>query len=99
MEVTDWYTLGLTLGISNFDLESIEYRHYDWTDRRRKMIVHWLKTESGSWSSLVEALKSPLISRMDIADQIMKDHLDDSSKYDTHIYIKTMRIIIIKVVL
>ena len=94
--VTDWYTLGLKLGLSDLELQTIAHKE---TDRKREMIVSWLETRSGSWSSLVEALKSPLISRMDIAHQIMKDHLDDSSKYDIHIYIKTMRIFIIKYII
>ena len=38
------------------------------------MILKWLDTGKASWSSLVEALKSPLVNKMGLAEQIIKDH-------------------------
>ena len=38
------------------------------------MILKWLDTGEASWSSLVEALKSPLVNKKGLAEQIIKDH-------------------------
>ena len=43
------------------------------------MILKWLDTGVASWSSLVEALKSPLIDKRGL------DYLDDPCKYITYI--------------
>ena len=72
VEVTDWYTLGLTLGLPVYVLETI--RCEGETDRKRKMILKWIDTGVASWSSLVEALKSPLINKNGVAEQITKNY-------------------------
>ena len=43
------------------------------------MIISWLETGRASWSSLVEAMKSLLINKEEVAEQITKDH---PRKYD-----------------
>ena len=78
VEVTDWYSVGLALGLPDHQLDTIRRDGYDETDRKRKMILTWLDTGVASWSSLVEALKRPLINKRGIAEQICKDH---PSKY------------------
>ena len=74
VEVTDWYILGLELGLPDHLLDRIRCDGYDETDRRRKMLLKWLDTGVASWSSLVEALKSPLINKMEVAERIAKYH-------------------------
>ena len=74
VEVTDWKTLGLELGLSHSKLRRIMDGVYDENDFKCKMIVKWLNTGLASWSSLVDALKSPLINKKDVAEQIIKDH-------------------------
>ena len=74
VEVTDWYSLGLELGLPDHQLERIRRDGYDETDCQRKMTLKWLDTGVASWSSLVEALKSPLINKNGVAEQITKDH-------------------------
>ena len=86
-EVTDWYTLGLKLGIPHHQLEGIRRDGYDENDRRRNMISAWLETGHASWSSLVDALKHPLKTpliktEVEVAEQIIKDH---PRKYDIYI--------------
>ena len=61
--VNDWYTLGLELGLPVYQLDKIRRDGYDETDRKQKMIIKWLDTGRASWSSLVKALKSPLIDK------------------------------------
>ena len=78
-EVTDWYTLGLKLGIDPYRLERIEKDGSDENARQRKMILSWLETGHASWSSLVDALKTPLKTpliktEVEVAEQIIKDH-------------------------
>ena len=74
VEVTDWYSVGLTLGLPVHMLDTIRRDGCNETDRKRKMILKWLDTGEASWSSLAEALKSPLINKRGIAEQICKDH-------------------------
>ena len=74
IQVTDWYSLGLTLGLPVRVLDTIGRDGYDETDCKRKTMLKWLDTGVASWSSLVEALKSPLIDKNGVAKQITKDH-------------------------
>ena len=74
VEVTDWYSLGLKLGLPDHQLERIECDGRNVQDRQRKMTLKWMDTGEASWSSLVEALKSPLINKNGVAEQITKDH-------------------------
>ena len=74
VEVTDWKTLGLTLGLPVHVLNTIRRDGCDETDRKQKMISRWLDTGVASWSSLVKALKSPLINKNEVAEQAIKDH-------------------------
>ena len=72
--VTDWYRLGLKLGLYSEVLERIECDGRNTQERQRKMILKWLDTGEASWSSLVDALKSPFIDKIVVAKHIIKDH-------------------------
>ena len=79
--VTDWwYFLGVTLGLRPDVLERIEcdgrnmQRNMTLKWCQCKMILKWLDTGLASWSSLVKALKSPIINKNEVAEQIIKDH-------------------------
>ena len=74
VEVTEWYDLGLELGLLPYQLDVIQKDSRVTTDGQRLMLQKWLDTGSASWSSLVEALKSPLINKEKIADEIAKAH-------------------------
>ena len=69
VEITDWYTLGLVLGLQTHELDEIVADHH-----KHKMISKWLDTGHATWCSLVEALKSPLIKKEGIAKQIAEAH-------------------------
>ena len=73
--VTDWYELGLKLGLNVDILQKIETDCRSVKECQRKMILKWLNTGSACWSSLVKALNSPLVDRQGIVKQITKDHL------------------------
>ena len=55
-EVTDWFHLGICLGILLAKLQSIkqDYRHID--ERRREVLLAWRDNEDPTWSKLVSAL-------------------------------------------
>ena len=74
IEVTKWYDLGLELDLPVHQLDNIGSDGCEETERKRKMIVQWLNTGVASWSSLVEALKSPLVNKKGVAKQISKDY-------------------------
>ena len=74
VEVTEWYDLGLELGLLPYQLDAIQKDSRVTTDGQRLMLQKWLDTGSASWSSLVKALKSPLINKEKIADEIAKAH-------------------------
>ena len=85
VEVTDWIRLGIQLRLPHFELMSIEHDSHSRIDCHRKMILKWLRIGLASWSSLVEALKHFLsINEMHIAEQIIIDHPNNPSKYDTY---------------
>ena len=74
VEVTDWCILGLKLGLPFHLLERIKCDGRNVQDCQRIMTSKWLDTGVASWSSLVKALKSPLINKNGVAEQITKDH-------------------------
>ena len=55
-EVTDWFHLGICLGILLAKLQSIkrDYRHID--ERRREVLLAWRDNEKPTWPKLVSAL-------------------------------------------
>ena len=75
VEVIEWYNVGLELGLPSYQLDAIQKDSRGvTTDGQRMMLQKWLDTGSASWSSLVKALKSPLINKESIADEIAKAH-------------------------
>ncbi len=72
----DWKKIGLELGLSSKDLGgvegSVDYRCLDYVLRA------WLsKTElHPTWASLIKALKSKVVGRDDLADEIGKCRLN-----------------------
>ena len=59
-------------------LEKIEKDGHNVPDCQRKMSTKWLNTGSANWACLVEALKSPLVNKEEIAEKLAKAH---PSKY------------------
>ena len=88
VEVNDWYSLGLELRILHHELEKIQADGRDIQDHQRKMILKWLDTGCATWSILVEALKSPLINKVAVAEKITKDH---PRKYEITAHLNNMQ--------
>ena len=74
----EWFNLGLALGLSPDTLREIEYNHP--RDARRcltEMVIAWLQMKDNShpsWQSLVYALSSPSVGRIEIASMIAAEH-------------------------
>ncbi len=65
-----WRAIGLELGISKDDLDCIEKSDIDRC--LEEMLALWLRRPrmNPSWESLVGALKSATVDRMDVAEEI-----------------------------
>ena len=74
INVTDWNILGLLLGLSKSDLQTVEYDYVNYRGKHMARVTKWLEGGSASWATLVNGLKDPLIGRNDIAKEIVKDH-------------------------
>ena len=54
--MTDWFFLGLCLGLSQSQLEVIEQDHRTNDERRRDVLATWARQEKPTWSKVVHAL-------------------------------------------
>ena len=55
-EVTDWFYLGVCLGVLESRLKEIRSDYEDIEDRRREMLSSWMEKEIATWSKIVNAL-------------------------------------------
>ena len=71
--VTEWYTLGIFLGLTENEIKAIEQDH-DGTARRRMAVLNkWLKKETDlSWLIIISALEK--MSEMSLANQLRKKY-------------------------
>ena len=72
-EVTDWFRLGVWLGINHTVLTTIE-KNYEHDGERCKieMLEHWLKNFNASWSEMISALEA--IDRRNLAIQLREKY-------------------------
>ena len=75
----EWFKLGVALGLFPDTLKTIESNHPKDTHRcLTEMVIAWLQMKDNSqpsWQSLVSALNSPLVGRVEIATMIAGSHL------------------------
>ncbi len=74
VNVTDWSVLGVLLGLLRIDLHRINTDCVDYSAKHMAIVTKWLESGSASWATLVNGLKDPIVNRIDIANQIAKDH-------------------------
>ena len=67
--------MGLMLGIHDGILESIQQSYSSSEECQHAMLKCWINSGHAYWSTLVEALRSPLLGEEEIADEITKTHL------------------------
>ena len=76
MEVSDWHTLGIRLGIPGHSLAEIQinYSAYGIGRQRQEMITTWLQYDTeASWDKLATALKE--MGKHVVATQIWITHV------------------------
>ena len=54
--MTDWYLLGLCLGLSESRLQEIKQDHRTNDEWRREVLATWARQEKPTWSKVVSAL-------------------------------------------
>ena len=74
IDVTDWESLGLALGLSPPELDRVRRDGYNEKDRQRKMVSLWLDTGIASWKGLTIALLNPIVKREELAKRISEQH-------------------------
>ena len=75
ISLVEWKAVGLLLGISDGILESIQQSHSSSEECQHAMLKCWISSGQAYWSTLVEALRSPLLGEEEIADDITKRYL------------------------
>ena len=83
-EVTDWFQLGLCLGVPESVLRTIQ-RDLDTTNKRKQeMLIEWMKrVQVPKWSTMVKALLD-----MGMIDQAIKITLIHFGKLNTkHVHV------------
>ena len=74
IEVIDWMSLGLLLGLPSCELERIKIDGQDERERLRRMVSLWLDSGTASWRTLVQALFDPLMNKQELARRISQEH-------------------------
>ena len=71
-----WHNFGLELRISPDDLEAIKIRSNDPEECFKEMLSIWLKRENPkpTWSTLVNALRSPMVGYEQLAETVRLEH-------------------------
>ncbi len=73
--ITDWSVLSLLLGLTQVDLHRIDTDFVqNFNAKHKAFVTKWLQGGSASWAALVNGLRDLLVNRIDIANQIAKDH-------------------------
>ncbi len=71
----DWDTVGLALKLTDGALRAISAQHKDPKDCLRDMLRVWLNTSDASWSSLVQALRHPVVGQGNLAAELERKYL------------------------
>lgn len=71
--MTDWYLLGLCLGLSESQLREIKQDHRMNDERRREVLATWERQEKPTWSKVVHALRE-MGKHQVLASQIAEIH-------------------------
>ena len=70
--VSQWYLLGIYLGVDLPTLATVKANHEDIKDRRTHMLIQWWNRVTPTWSAVVKALVG--IGRGKLASQLAEKH-------------------------
>ena len=65
-----WYNIGLGLGLSADELDSIDQKGREPGDCLREVLSHWLKKRNPRKSQLIEALRQPCVGYGQLAEDL-----------------------------
>ncbi len=69
--VTNWFNLGLSLGIQVGTLKAIKSNESNDQDRLREMLTHWLQhSPSRTWNDICNGLRSDTVKQINLANKI-----------------------------
>ena len=71
-EVTDWYYLGLCLGVPFTTLQSIKQDYRLIEERKREVLLAWSEQETPTWVKVVNVLVE--MKKMPLAQQIAQKY-------------------------
>ena len=72
---SQWFTLGLALGLDNGKLSDIEQNNQGNEVCLRKMLTACLHLKNLSWASLCSGLEQQLVGRRDVASRIREKYI------------------------
>ncbi len=68
---TEWFNIGLTLGVDSNTLTAIRQEHSsNHGDSLQKMLAHRMAMDSLTWGDLCKSLRHVTVERSDVADEI-----------------------------
>ena len=70
---TNWFNIGLELGISHVTLNSFKQMNTNPLELMREMLIHWLDRTVDprpTWEAVVKALRSPIVEMHHVAEQL-----------------------------
>ena len=70
-----WFSIGLRLGVAEYQLMLIKIDRHGVEERMRTMLDHWLNNAAvPSWKVLVDALKAPTVGESRLANELEERH-------------------------
>ncbi len=71
----DWEDIGLSLRMAPGALRAMKVPHKEHKHCLRDMVTDWLNTSNASWSSLVDALRHPIVGQGNLAAELERKYL------------------------
>ena len=77
---THWYDIGLELDVDPETLKTISTEHSSPGERLREMILLRLKSSTLTWRLIIESLRSKIVARNDVANNIEQELIQKEDK-------------------
>ena len=74
VDITNWSTLALLLGLSLADFDRIVANEHEASGQQMGIIRKWIDSGTASWAVLVTALKNVLVGKQAVANAIAKKY-------------------------
>ncbi len=71
----DWEVIGLAVKMAPGALRAMKGPHKEHKHCLKDMLTEWLNTSNASWSSLVDALRHPIVGQGNLAAELERKYL------------------------